>query len=340
MSIKLLTRPNTEELYVNTPETGINLHKTQLKSSVTNNDYIYQLPPIPTSYDVPLVAVSTLPLNSDTITTTWVSPTEAGVVPANLTVDNLTVNNITLLGTTGPSKLTTIDSNLVVSGESLVETNLRVQGNADIRTVGITNEPNTHKTTLEFDGTTNINYKLPETSPSDADPHIIVANNLNQMVWLKYSEPTISSTGYYINKTFSVELSGNTIVPYELGADTFNNLTPLEINKNYLVKIIYRRIKKTQGTVSEEAWNFTSRLVNLGGFQIIPTSMESQFGFINFQSEDTFVSYTFDYLIRTTGAIPVWEFTILSNATESNAKMLVENATVYVLPQSNLVSKP
>lgn len=340
MSLSNIFGPNNFKLNINTTSDGINVNGTRLKNEEENNQYTYTLPPIPSSYDVPLVAVSTLPLNGDTVTTTWVSPTEAGVVPANLTVDNLTVNNITLLGTTGPSKFTTIDSNFIVTGETLVETNLRVQGNANIRTVGITNEPNTFKTTLEYDGTTNVNYKLPETGPPDADPHLILANNLNQMVWQKYSEPTISTTGYYINKTFSVELSGNTIVPYELGADTFNNLTPLEINKNYLVKIIYRRIKKTQGTVSEEAWNFTSRLVNLGGFEIIPTSMESQFGFINFQSEDNFVSYTFDYLIRTTGAIPVWEFTILSNATESNAKMLVENASVYVLPQSNLVSKP
>lgn len=222
MSLSNIFGPNSFKLNINTTSDGINVNGTRLKNEQENNQYTYTLPPIPTSYDVPLVAVSTLPLNGDTVTTTWVSPTEGGVVPPNLTVDNLTVNNITVLGTTGEDKLTTIDSNLVVSGNTQLQGgntlgslavngisqfngDITVPNNANIKNVRISNPAENNFTKLSFLGNTTINYNLPLTqTASENIPYVMTATRTGVNTQLNLVNqtltPVIGPKGFYFTK--------------------------------------------------------------------------------------------------------------------------------------------
>ena len=183
MSIKLLTRPNSNRLFVLTDkEYGINLNDTKIKSSSENDNYTYVLPEKPLVQNQPLVQVSTL--NGDVVDTTWVSAS-GGVIPIPpiLTIDKLISNNI--------ENAVEIQTNTLVTEEitnnTFIDTNSIVTNATFFKSLS---NP-TQSTTITFngDGGTNIAYVLPDSSISEGQTHVMVANRTGVFTRLELVNP-------------------------------------------------------------------------------------------------------------------------------------------------------
>jgi hypothetical protein len=215
MSVSSLLSPNSLNLYcssVRTSDKGIDINDTVIKSSQVQNDYTYQLPPKPTFEGQPLVMVSTLQNDGQTVTTAWVNPEEGGTIPPNLSIDNLTVANNTILNdsTTG---ITVIKGTLDTTGglidnrqggevltDSILSNNQSNLNNITTNKVAIYNPAsgnfNPPLNEIQFTGTEGVINIYPDTpisSTNETDSYVKIYNRTGNEIRASYLNPNTSN---------------------------------------------------------------------------------------------------------------------------------------------------
>lgn len=293
-TISSLLVPNPVRLHLNTTSDGINIDGIRVKSNLNKSvvDYEYQLPAKPSEQEVPYVMVSRLQPDNQTVTTTWVSPEEAGTVPPDLTVDNLIVNNTTIL-------------NEQETGTTVVKGSLNFQRPGAIETSGFSCSSNQSEL--------NIQYVLPDSRPT-VNGQILSCLNNGTMSWINPYTATIPD-GYYRDLTggpISVLASTQLVDEY--------NSFPIQLNVWYQIKYTMTYYKVEGGLGKDESWQNGIVMNNIIGLQVFNGNLQNFR--IPYQSSGQATTTSFFWLVKAVQSNTSFRITVSNDSTNNYFNVL------------------